>query len=732
MRAASGAAGVSRRGGRGGAQGGGGGGEGREDVSSLVDEYAAAQLPHNPFLRYLDEEDEFQVRPSNSSSAGSGSASAAAASQADDAAVAPEPSFDFDSIVTNWADYLKAQLHSRSLIGVGGRTASGGFYGSAESAPLSSGLPGQHTSFSSGASWLNDDLRDAARVLLEASDVVSGFQAVVDVDSGWGGFALEYMTYLREECPRAPMLVFGAVRPSVPGAQAEEAAADSAGAHNFTARERSTIRAVNNALAFAHFAGSASDLDCSFIPLSVQAYAEAAAEAERSRRSIITSTSSSESAAATALAAAAAAYDHQAHFPGLRRFNPNNPYHTSAILASAMDSATLPFRRRSGYSDGLLASSAAEQSGVFGSGLDRDGTSTSNADVTKASVGGRSTRESADNRTKAVFSSGGGSSGGGGNSGGEHLSAYDPTLELSPDQPIVGLSQGLTMREYLTLLRPASSMRIISLSTALPLAHPRSNATRFARVMASMPPAHEAPLPSSLQMTPLSFLSRFPSSAAKPAHPEAYAAQPYAHALVMRGVGSNATNGASYASSIHAYGRVLDGYLSRTSCRTAGHAVFRTPQAIPITFPHMFPSQSFDHAGAYVGAVTGVNPVSLPPSYCTNAYFRKHGFESSDAAAITSPAMAAGLTGEGYGDSAAAVPVPFSVPTLTHLSVSSSYAPALRGVLRAFERRDRSALHRFARTDDATVGSANYDLADVHAALATIVDDYAGEHDDYD
>ena len=34
--------------------------------------------------------------------------------------------------------------------------------------------------------------------------------ALVDVTSGFGGFAKEYLTYVREECPKAPMVVFGA------------------------------------------------------------------------------------------------------------------------------------------------------------------------------------------------------------------------------------------------------------------------------------------------------------------------------------------------------------------------------------------------------------------------------------------------------------------------------------------------------------------------------------------
>jgi hypothetical protein len=34
--------------------------------------------------------------------------------------------------------------------------------------------------------------------------------AFVDVTTGFGGFAKEYMTYLREECPKASVLTFGA------------------------------------------------------------------------------------------------------------------------------------------------------------------------------------------------------------------------------------------------------------------------------------------------------------------------------------------------------------------------------------------------------------------------------------------------------------------------------------------------------------------------------------------
>ncbi len=34
--------------------------------------------------------------------------------------------------------------------------------------------------------------------------------ATVDIAGGFGGFAREFLTYVREECPKAPLVVFGA------------------------------------------------------------------------------------------------------------------------------------------------------------------------------------------------------------------------------------------------------------------------------------------------------------------------------------------------------------------------------------------------------------------------------------------------------------------------------------------------------------------------------------------
>ncbi|KAF0710888.1 Aste57867_5450 [Aphanomyces stellatus] len=50
---------------------------------------------------------------------------------------------------------------------------------------------------------------DAVRVALEECDSIQGIQAIVDIDSTWGGFATEVIKEIREECPSTFLCCLG-------------------------------------------------------------------------------------------------------------------------------------------------------------------------------------------------------------------------------------------------------------------------------------------------------------------------------------------------------------------------------------------------------------------------------------------------------------------------------------------------------------------------------------------
>lgn len=700
----------------------------------MVDSYAKAQTPQNPFLRYLDSE--------IAEAEGDGNRNGGEGQQPPQ-----QPIFDLDKIVTCWGDYLKAQFHPRSLIGIGGRSSTGDSYGTSEAAALNSGHA-DFSAFSYGSEFINDDIFDAARVQLEESDSIQGFQAFCDIDSGFGSFGLEYLSFIREECPRAPIVVLGAVQPHlrrlpgrIPGGLGLPDSQQAAGAHDFHERERENIRDVNLGLAFASFGSAASDLDCMFLPMSMQPYADVVEEAARSvAASMAAVVGESLAAEAVAHPSGHVAQALSAWFPGLRRLHAHKHYQTSAMLAAAWDSISMPFRRKAGYDGRILPVSRYQ-----GEESEESGPSASRSMHTHVGLA-----EHSDARMKN-----------GANTNGQQPDShawFDPALELSPDSAMVSLSAQLTMREFVGLMQPAPYLRTSSIAMTLPFPHPRASATLLQRVMNGMPALHEHSLD---LLQPLSWTSGLPNSwyrssnssrgsggaragttgssaaaggtSANPTSPASAAEEdprykaPFAHALVMRGVGSHAVDGTSagsggsaaassvaggargggYSSTTDAYGRVLDGVMARSKCRVAGHSTFRTPLPVPLTFPALFPPGLYDHAGAFVGSAAGLGHVR-PPSSITQAQAMKHALHPSYSA---------------YNP----VQTPFSVPILAHLSCGPSYAPALTHIKDAFERRDRSVVHRFEAAARTAGGSSGMDMGEAMSALASMVDDYTIE-----
>lgn len=106
-------------------------------------------------------------------------------------------SLDSTSGVGYWTDYLKTFLHPRSLYQLPGVwQGQGRFRAFGEGKGLL------------GVSETRDDVMDRIRYWAEECDTFQGFQCLVDDHSGFGQFAADVVSELREDYPTAPALVF--------------------------------------------------------------------------------------------------------------------------------------------------------------------------------------------------------------------------------------------------------------------------------------------------------------------------------------------------------------------------------------------------------------------------------------------------------------------------------------------------------------------------------------------
>lgn len=730
--------------------------EGTEELANLVEQYHKNNNPQNPFLRYLDSIDaENEANISSSSSATttinhgsnlSTNASNVGSSSSSAPSGGTETYFDVDNVVTCWSDYLKAQYHAKSLLGIGGRNATGDYYGTSDANILSSGTA-SFAPFSFGSQFSSESLYDAARCLLEETDNLQGIQTIVDIDSGFGGLANDYLNYLREECPRTSIIVLGALQPhSRKGIIRSSGTNNEENIFNYSEKDRESIRNINLGLAYASFGSNHNDIDSVFIPLSLQSYAEAVdAAAETAAHNTHNTTKAFQSIDAQNLSL---------WFPGIHRPVSHKHFQTSALLATAWDTLSMPYRRNQSFQDNLLPVSS-----YHGDRL-QDISSTDMNETGLSSYHQQGLRETLDTRIRHTNNYGSSS-----NLNDNHLS-YDPSIEMSADAPMIGLNSAITMKEMYNLLCPAPQLRINTVSLGFPVPHPRASATTLGRLLAKENPIHQSNMNI---VQPLSWTRNLPQAWYTASRSSVYTPDdsstssstvgelttegsighgsgstlqklteqeglmkkqqardsatsiPYAHTMIVRGIGTHGSHSQqgteAYRSSLHAYGRVLDNYLSRTSCNLAGHAVFRTPTPLPLSFPAFFPPGLYDTAGAAVGNFLrkGLRPPSLHPGLSVESLY-----SSSHQSAHHHQRY----------DEFAGVSTPFSVPVMVQVSNTPSYGPNLQSIHDRFQHRDHSILHRFTRGSERTSGSSGgsgnvIELEEVQAILGNLVDDYS-------
>ncbi|KAH7044656.1 tubulin domain-containing protein [Macrophomina phaseolina] len=205
--------------------------------------------------------------------------------QALDAGLQPPP-LTTDT-VRYWSDYSRVYFHPRSLCQIHEfelRSQLNPFEAWGMGDELFANLDREHD-------LLDRDLRP----FVEESDQLQGLQIMSSVDDAWGGFAARYVERLRDEFGKLPVWVWGL--------EEEEK----------KTRDKKLHQLTNHALTLHALVPSAS----TYIPL---------ASVPRP----------SSSSASTSLPAY------------LTHFDPASPWHTSALQALALESATLPSRLRPG------------------------------------------------------------------------------------------------------------------------------------------------------------------------------------------------------------------------------------------------------------------------------------------------------------------------------------------------------------------------------------------------
>ncbi|CAN0109570.1 unnamed protein product [Ectocarpus sp. 6 AP-2014] len=223
--------------------------------------------------------------------------------------------FGLDDTVTSWPDFLKSRLHPRALQELPFRDESSdfGLY-----APGGGG--GGSRSSALGESD-REQFSDALRQQLEECDAAQGTQTLVDLEGGWSGLGSALALELQEECRNRPRVCYSLLRQKdapagpgchAPGAMGTAAAVGAGGAARSAVNLALGLHGLNEAFSLSFV------LD------------EEACNAETS--------------------------PHMAIEPG-------NAYHTSAVLAAAIDVATSPMRFSS---TGLDAWASSRGGGVGG------------------------------------------------------------------------------------------------------------------------------------------------------------------------------------------------------------------------------------------------------------------------------------------------------------------------------------------------------------------------------
>ncbi|KAM8719946.1 hypothetical protein ACLKA7_006064 [Drosophila subpalustris] len=197
--------------------------------------------------------------------------------------------YNLKETCSSWADYLYTRYHPRTF------NVLQGFIRQSDVQVLGTHAAGVEIWQSPG---FNEDFCDRIRLYAEECDGLQGFQVLFDIDDGFSGLASKLLEHLNDEYSRASFVLPLHYPRNVSYAQADSRTAQS-------------IRVVNSVLSYSHLSEQAS----MFTPLSTL--------------STIWRNNTQQSR----------------HLPGLK-WQSDNLYQSSAVLAAFLDTVTLSYRLR--------------------------------------------------------------------------------------------------------------------------------------------------------------------------------------------------------------------------------------------------------------------------------------------------------------------------------------------------------------------------------------------------
>ncbi|KAK3262612.1 hypothetical protein CYMTET_28542 [Cymbomonas tetramitiformis] len=176
--------------------------------------YVSEPVPKNSFLQALDAEAEESASPESSLAAQGPEDACQASGECGDDEVdldeddpMMEAAKGLEDSVEYWTDYLKAQLHIRSIYQLPGKWQDTAVF----------------DGFGDGADVLaSEDMREEAldrvRFFLEECDHLQGFHVLAEDQGGFGAVTSALLTHLRDDCPRLPVVLFSLRPPEVDAA----------------------------------------------------------------------------------------------------------------------------------------------------------------------------------------------------------------------------------------------------------------------------------------------------------------------------------------------------------------------------------------------------------------------------------------------------------------------------------------------------------------------------------
>ena len=200
----------------------------------------------------------------------------------------PEKSYDFKDTVNHWPDFMYTRYHPRTINIVRN------YEQSEDVSTLDTFMAGAKLW---STPYFEDDFTDKIRNYIEECDNCQGFQTIFDVVDGFSGLSLKCLEYLEDEYSKS-ILALPVIPPKVKDfTHADEATSDS-------------IRVINTAFSYAKL----SEFSSLFVPLSTMS---------RGWRSV----------------------DEPRQLPHVN-YDPTNFYHSSAVLATFIDTMSLRYRLR--------------------------------------------------------------------------------------------------------------------------------------------------------------------------------------------------------------------------------------------------------------------------------------------------------------------------------------------------------------------------------------------------